>query len=145
MCDACKGTSANSIDSSDSDYDDGEKDGIRKKVSRISLGEKDDEQPPWCTKCKSNILKLEDTMPGISTIIPTFNLNSAIGRIVIFLSVPLGGGKIIINFHFIFIIIFVFSTTFYILFQTDVLEIHVLIKTGYVVHDVQKRRSIIWP
>ncbi|CAH1114197.1 unnamed protein product [Psylliodes chrysocephalus] len=50
MCDACKGTSANSIDSSDSDYDDGEKDGIRKKVSRISLGEKDDEQPPWCTK-----------------------------------------------------------------------------------------------
>ncbi|CAG9858764.1 unnamed protein product [Phyllotreta striolata] len=80
MCDTCKAASTNSTDSSDSDYDDKEKDRIRKKVSRISLDEKEGEQSPWCTKCKTNILKLEDTMPGISSIIPTFNLKSALGH-----------------------------------------------------------------
>ncbi|KAG5898456.1 hypothetical protein JTB14_015465 [Gonioctena quinquepunctata] len=53
---------------------------ISNKVSRISLEEGDRPSTPWCTKCKGNILKLEDTMPGISTIIPTFNLNSAVGH-----------------------------------------------------------------
>lgn len=51
------------------------------KVSRISLEESGTSETPWCTKCKNSILKLEDTMPGISSIVPTFNLNMAVGRV----------------------------------------------------------------
>lgn len=55
-------------------------DTISGKVSRISLEECVNLDTPWCTKCKNNILKLEDTMPGISKIVPTSNLNKAEGR-----------------------------------------------------------------
>ncbi|KAJ8965625.1 hypothetical protein NQ314_004017 [Rhamnusium bicolor] len=55
-------------------------DNISKKVSHMSLEEGDAPSSPWCTKCKNNILKLEDTMPGISSIIPTFTLNPSIGH-----------------------------------------------------------------
>lgn len=54
---------------------------ISNKVSRISLEEADKSETPWCTKCKNSILKLEDTMPGISNIVPTFNLNKVVGRV----------------------------------------------------------------
>nr|XP_023019073.1 cytosolic carboxypeptidase-like protein 5 [Leptinotarsa decemlineata] len=53
---------------------------ISNKISQITLETGDSPSTSWCTKCKSNILKLEDTMPGISTIIPTFNLNSTVGH-----------------------------------------------------------------
>lgn len=53
---------------------------VQQKVSKISLEERNSDMP-WCTKCKNSILKLEDTMPGISSIVPTFNLNMAIGRV----------------------------------------------------------------
>ncbi|XP_018570868.1 cytosolic carboxypeptidase-like protein 5 isoform X2 [Anoplophora glabripennis] len=53
---------------------------IREKVSHMTLEEGDGPSTSWCTKCKNSILKLEDTMPGISSIIPTFNLNTSIGH-----------------------------------------------------------------
>lgn len=53
---------------------------IREKVSHMTLEEGDAPSTSWCTKCKNSILKLEDTMPGISSIIPTFNLNTSIGH-----------------------------------------------------------------
>lgn len=49
------------------------------KLSNMSLNEESGDQNntvPWCTKCKANIIKLEKTMPGISTLVPTFNLPS---------------------------------------------------------------------
>lgn len=50
---------------------------LSKKVSHMTLEEnrKNEEfqTDMWCCKCKNNIIKLEDTMPGISNIMPTFN------------------------------------------------------------------------
>lgn len=51
---------------------------LTKKVSHMSLEEnnKNEENTKtelWCCKCKMNIIKLEDTMPGISNLMPTFN------------------------------------------------------------------------
>ncbi|XP_072378899.1 cytosolic carboxypeptidase-like protein 5 isoform X1 [Diabrotica undecimpunctata] len=76
-CDNCKTCLPGSqTEGSENDVKD---DAIRKKVSRISLNE-DNIPQTWCTKCKTNIIKLEDTMPGISSIIPSFNLNTALGH-----------------------------------------------------------------
>lgn len=54
---------------------------LSKQVSHMTLEESENNKniassEPWCCKCKTNIVKLEDTMPGISTIIPTFNHNN---------------------------------------------------------------------
>lgn len=79
-CDNCKeGNHGNQIDHGAEDVQ--HNDNISNKVSRISLEEGDKADTPWCTKCKNSILKLEDTMPGISSIVPTFNLNKAVGRV----------------------------------------------------------------
>lgn len=79
-CDNCKeGNLRNQIDDTTEDLR--HNDTISNKVSRISLEEEDKMDTPWCTKCKNSILKLEDTMPGISSIVPTFNLNKAVGRV----------------------------------------------------------------
>ncbi|XP_066248297.1 cytosolic carboxypeptidase-like protein 5 isoform X1 [Euwallacea similis] len=44
------------------------------KLSNMSLNEEQSNSSiSWCTKCKASILKLEKTMPGISTLVPTFN------------------------------------------------------------------------
>lgn len=56
-------------------------DTISSKVSRITLEESEKPDNTWCSKCKNSILKLEDTMPGISNIVPTFNLNKVVGRV----------------------------------------------------------------
>lgn len=81
-CDNCKDHSGNLTDGSLTEDDDvRQNDTISTKVSRISLQEGDAPSSNWCTKCKNSILKLEDTMPGISTIVPTFNLNRVVGRI----------------------------------------------------------------
>lgn len=50
---------------------------LSKKVSHMTLEENKKNEAAkselWCCKCKTNIVKLEDTMPGISSIMPTFN------------------------------------------------------------------------
>lgn len=74
-CDNCK-ESKSGIETRDSLSDED----VQQKVSKISL-EESSSDTPWCTKCKNSILKLEDTMPGISSIVPTFNLNMAVGRV----------------------------------------------------------------
>lgn len=53
---------------------------LSKKVSLMTLeeNEKNKNVEPWCTECKMNIVKLEETMPGISTMVPTFNLNNSL-------------------------------------------------------------------
>lgn len=73
-CDSCK---EGGLESSNEDI---RHDNISNKVSRISLDEDNKSDNTWCTKCKNSILKLEDTMPGISSIVPTFNLNRVVGR-----------------------------------------------------------------
>lgn len=50
---------------------------LSKKVSHMTLEENETEEP-WCVTCKVNIMKLEETMPGISKMVPTFNINNSL-------------------------------------------------------------------
>lgn len=47
---------------------------LSKKVSHMTLEEKE----MWCVSCKVYIAKLEKTMPGISKMVPTFNINDCL-------------------------------------------------------------------
>lgn len=49
---------------------------LSKKVSHMTLEE--NEAEPWCDTCKDNIMRLEETMPGISRMVPTFNINNSL-------------------------------------------------------------------
>lgn len=52
----------------------GETDNVN-KLSNMTLNEEcgENNSVHWCTKCKASIIKLEQTMPGISSLVPTFN------------------------------------------------------------------------
>ncbi|CAG9768873.1 unnamed protein product [Ceutorhynchus assimilis] len=69
-CDQCKKDPNSNHESHKGDTDN------LNKLSSMSLKEEGDSSVSWCTKCKANIIKLENTMPGISTLVPTFNLPS---------------------------------------------------------------------
>ncbi|XP_076251015.1 cytosolic carboxypeptidase-like protein 5 isoform X1 [Rhynchophorus ferrugineus] len=69
-CDNCQNSTANASSENDN----------LNRLSTMTLTEseaaKEVPSTTWCTKCKASIVELEKTMPGISTLVPTFNLPS---------------------------------------------------------------------